>query len=86
MNILYLTQFFSSNRAGGPLVFYDLARTMSRRGHRVHIICNQSTEDVGSQSIVVHVVKPYLKESNQLPPSMVQNLRFIINCIIHGLG
>jgi glycosyltransferase involved in cell wall biosynthesis len=86
MNILYLTQFFSSTRGGGSLTFYDLARTMSKRGHKVHIICNLSTEIMdGDKNIVMHIVKPHLRESNQLPPSIIQNLRYIINSIIHGV-
>ena len=86
MNVLYLTQFFSSSRGGAPLLFYDLARIMSERGHTVHVICNLSTERMNEYgNIVVHIVKPQLKQSNQLPPSIVQNLRYIINSITHGL-
>jgi glycosyltransferase involved in cell wall biosynthesis len=86
MNILYLTQFFSSTRGGGPLIFYDLAKNMSKRGHSVHVICNLSTEDLDKEeNIAVHIVKPYLKEANQLPPSMGQNLRYILNSTIYGI-
>jgi len=86
MNILYLTQYFSSTRGGGALLFHDLAKTMSKRGHKVHIICNLSTEKINeNENIAMHIVKPHLKESNQLPPSMIQNLRYITNCIISGI-
>ena len=84
MNILYLSQIFSSSRGGAPLLFCDLAKSMSRRGHKVHIICNLSTENIKEPNLSVHVVKPYLKESHQLPPSIIQNLRYIINSIIVG--
>jgi glycosyltransferase involved in cell wall biosynthesis len=86
MNILYLTQFFSATRGGGPLVFYDLARSMSARGHNVHVVCNLSTEDTAKyKNIIAHIVKPHLKEANQLPPSMYQNLAYLINSAIQGI-
>ena len=84
MNILYITQFFSP-RGGGPLVFYELARAMSKRGHNVHIICNISTERINIPNLKIHLIKPYLKEEfYHLPTSVIQNLRFIVNSITHG--
>ena len=84
MNILYLCQIFSSTKGGAPLLFCDLANTMSRRGHKVHVICNLSTEDIIERNLTVHIVRPYLGASHRLPPSITQNLRYIISSIILG--
>jgi glycosyltransferase involved in cell wall biosynthesis len=62
-----------------------MARAMANRGHDAKIICNVSTEETVHKNIITHIVKPYLRESSQLPPSMTQNLRYIINSIIHGV-
>ena len=35
---------------------------------------------------IIHIIKPYLQESNQLPSSMIQNLRYIFNSIVHGVN
>jgi glycosyltransferase involved in cell wall biosynthesis len=85
MNILYLTQIFSASRGGGPLIFYDLAKTLSDRGNNVHIICNLSTE-TGNDRLVIHKVKPFLEESNYLPTSVRENLTYIVNSLIHGIS
>ena len=84
MNILYLTQFFSSSRGGGSLIFYNFAKTMAKKNNNIHIICNLSTEKEDS-NIFIHKVKPYLKEANQLPQSMRQHLQYIINSIMAGI-
>lgn len=84
MNILYLTQIFSSTRGGGPLVFYDLSKELTKHSHNVHIICNLTTESSNS-NLFIHKIRPYLKESNFLPPSILQNLSFILNSVLFGI-
>jgi glycosyltransferase involved in cell wall biosynthesis len=82
MNILYLTQFFSSTRGGAPLVFYNLAKGMSERGHKVYVICNVATDSIDSDKVVVLNVKPLLNDTFELPPSPIKNLRYITNTLI----
>jgi glycosyltransferase involved in cell wall biosynthesis len=43
-----------------------------------------STEVIGQGNIWINLIKPYLKESHQLPPSISENLRYIINAIVIG--
>ncbi len=83
VNILYLTQFFSS-KGGGSLLFYELAKSMSQKGHQIHVICNLSTEDP-FPNISIHKVKPYIKESNLLPTSISDNIQYIINSVRAGI-
>jgi glycosyltransferase involved in cell wall biosynthesis len=84
MNILYLTQFFSPTRGGAPLVFYNLAKGMSERGHKIYVICNVATDSIDSDKVVVFNVKPQLNDTFELPPSPIKNLRYIANTLIFG--
>jgi glycosyltransferase involved in cell wall biosynthesis len=86
MNILYLTQFFSATRGGGPLIFYDLATALSEIGHKIYIICNVATEEAVAENVKLYTVKPYLSNTNELPPSPIQNLRYITNSVLCGAG
>jgi glycosyltransferase involved in cell wall biosynthesis len=85
MNILYLTQVFSSSRGGGNLLFYDFAKSFSEEGNKAHIICNLSTEKE-LPNIYVHKVKPIIRETNQVPTTIVPNLRYVYNAIWKGLS
>jgi glycosyltransferase involved in cell wall biosynthesis len=84
MRILYLTQFFSSTRGGGPLIFYDLAKSISEMGHEVYVICNVATEILDSKNIHIITVKPTLGETFELPPSPIRNVRYIANSLVTG--
>ena len=83
MNILYLTQFFSS-RGGGSLVFYELAKALTQKGYQIHVICNLSTE-TSFPNLHIHKVKPYITDSNLLPTSLSANIRYMINSILVGI-
>ncbi len=83
MNILYLTQFFSSH-GGGSLVFYELSKAFAQRGYQIHVICNLSTE-INFPNLYIHKVKPFVTDSNILPTSLTANLQYMINSILLGI-
>ena len=72
MRILYLTQILSPSVGGGELVFFNLAKSMLKLGHRVHIIChkkrginsgdtegpNSDIEEIERMGAIIHYVKP----------------------------
>ena len=84
LRILYLTQFFSSDHGGGPLIFYDLAKALSQRGHKMFVICNFASESIFDENINVFMVEPLLKDTYGLPSSLLGNMRFIINSVLLG--
>ena len=91
MNILYISQFFSTTTGGGELVFYDWAVGMTKRGHNVCAICNyfkgikeNDSNEMIVDGITVDIVKPIIKHKGELPPSISQNMRYIINAIVRG--
>jgi glycosyltransferase involved in cell wall biosynthesis len=86
LTILYITQFFSPTSGGGELLFYDWAEGMVRRGHHVEVICQQIPNFRKDQSayLIINRIKPILEHKGELPPSIIQNIRYIINAIIKG--
>lgn len=83
MRILYITQWFSAVGGGGEVLFFELANGLARRGHVVHVISHQlaDSKDNNLHNIEIHRIKPLL---NNFPPSMSQNIMFIINAIWMG--
>ena len=79
-----MTQIFSSSRGGGPLIFYDLAKAFSEMGHEVYIICNVATDIIANENVKIFTVKPSLNITYELPPSLIANLRYVINSLIVG--
>jgi len=69
------------------VVFHDIARGMSKNGHRVHVLCHRlsgSTEnDTFSLNDNLHInrISPTVKG---FPPSIKQNVGFIVNAISKG--
>jgi glycosyltransferase involved in cell wall biosynthesis len=88
MNILYITQWFSSVGGGGEVVFQDMAQGISRNGHHIYVICHLLSSPIEDNNIGtaegrlrIHRIKPVVKG---FPPSMRQNLMFIANAILKG--
>jgi glycosyltransferase involved in cell wall biosynthesis len=85
MNILYLTQFFSASSGGGQLIFYDLTKALSERGHKVFIICNVATETIGNENVTLKIVKPFELNTTGLPSSPLHNFQYITNSVRSGI-
>jgi glycosyltransferase involved in cell wall biosynthesis len=85
LNILYISQFFSVTRGGGEAIFYDFAKGMSERGHQVDIISHQITNSSEHlDGVTIHRIGPAIEHKGGLPPSIKQNLMYIINGIRKG--
>ena len=84
MNILYITQWFSSEGGGGEVVFINIAKGMSKKGHKVDVISHKlkNTSDEQIEGLKIHRINPKL--SNQLP-SIFDNFLFMILGIIQGI-
>jgi glycosyltransferase involved in cell wall biosynthesis len=87
MNVLYISQFFSSTRGGGEVIFYDFAESMAKRGHHVDIVSHKFTnfkEENNLEHVTIHRIRPTIVHKGGLPPSMKQNIMYMINAIIKG--
>ena len=87
MNILLLTQFFSTTRGGGEYVFSLIAKKLAENNHKVFVITNKILGEVyhDHKNIQVIFVPPVLEYSGSLPPGFLDNIRYTINAIRKGL-
>ncbi len=87
MNILLLSQFFSTTRGGGEYVFSVMARKLAENGHRVFVITNkiegEDYQDIDNINVIF--VPPVLQYKGGLPPRFSDNIRYSINTIRVGL-
>jgi len=88
MNILLLSQFFSTTRGGGEYVFSLMAKKFAENNHKVWVITNKiKGENYQPQkNIQMIFVSPILEYKGGLPPSFSDNLRYSINAIFKGLS
>ncbi len=87
MNVLLLSQFFSTTRGGGEYVFSVIAKKLAENNHRVFVITNKiEGEDYKNlKNIQVIFVPPVLQYKGGLPPGFSDNIRYAINAVRQGL-
>lgn len=84
MNILLLSQFFSTTKGGGEYVFSMLAKMLVKNGHNVWIITNEIQDESYDNNLNIIFVKPTIKYQGGLPPSFSDNIRYVVNAVIAG--
>lgn len=87
MNVLLLSQFFSTTRGGGEYEFSLIAKNLANNGHNVWVITNKIGDESyeSHENIKLIFVKPDLEYKGGLPPSFSDNMRYCINTIRTGL-
>jgi len=87
MNVLLLTQFFSTTRGGGEYVFYIIAKKLAENNHKVWVITNRikGEQYKDEKNIRLVFVPPTLEYKGGLPPTFSDNIRYSINAITNGL-
>lgn len=87
MNVLLLSQFFSTTRGGGEYLFSLMATNLAKKGHRVWVITNKITDERYqlAENVNLVFVKPNLKYSGGLPTSFQDNISYSINATMAGL-
>lgn len=87
MNILLLSQFFSSTRGGGEYVFSLIAKKLVENNHKVWIISNKIKGEVYTKipNLNLVFVSPTLEYKGGLPPKLSDNISYTMNTIIKGL-
>jgi len=84
MNILLLSQFFSTTKGGGEYVFSILAKMLVKNGHNVWIITNKIKDERYDKNLNIIFVNPVIKYQGGLPPSFSDNIRYVVNAVITG--
>ena len=87
MNILLLSQFFSTTKGGGEYVFNLIAKSLSEQGHLVWVITNKVKNEVYpvQKNINFTFVPPLLEYKGGLPLGFYENITYVINAINKGL-
>jgi glycosyltransferase involved in cell wall biosynthesis len=86
LNILLVSQFFSTTRGGGENVFSNIAQVLAENDHKVWVITNNIKGEKYPQNknIKIITVPPILEYKGGLPPSFSDNIQFVINAIRKG--
>jgi len=86
MNILMLSQFFSTTRGGGEYVFSVIAKKLVENNHKVWIITNRIIGEKypSYKNLQIKFIPPTIKYKGGLPPSFSDNLRYVYNAITQG--
>lgn len=87
VNILLLSQLFSTSRGGGEYVFSIIAKKLAQNGHQVFVITNRIKGEryQGTDNVKVVFVPPIIEYRGGIPPTVLENLRYSLNAIIAGL-
>lgn len=87
MNILLLSQFFSTTRGGGEYVFSIMAKKLAENSNKVFVITNRiEGEDYkDTENVKTIFVPPTLQYKGGLPPGFSDNIRYAINAVREGL-
>lgn len=87
MNILLLSQFFSTTRGGGEYIFSLIAKNLAENDNKVYVITNKIIEEdyKTHKNIQIIFVPPVLEYKGGLPPGFLDNIRYSINAIRKGL-
>ena len=86
LNILLLSQFFSTTKGGGEYVFKSMAKNLTQNGHKVWVITNNVRGEIypKSDSLKIITVNPTLEYKGGLPPTFLDNIRYVINAFQVG--
>jgi len=87
MNILLLSQFFSTTRGGGEYVFSLIAKKLAENNHKVWVITNKikGEEYTKISNLKLIFVPPTLEHKGGLPPRFSDNIRYVLSTISKGL-
>jgi len=86
MNILLLSQFFSTSRGGGEYVFQLIAKKLVENNHKVWVITNKirGEEYDEFKNIKIKFVPPIITYKAGLPSGFSENIRYVYNAITEG--
>ncbi|AJM91301.1 glycosyltransferase family 4 protein [Nitrosopumilus piranensis] len=86
MNILLLSQFFSITKGGGEYVFKLMAKNLTENGHKVWVITNKVKGETypNLANLKIIMVNPTLEYKGGLPPTFLDNIRYVINTFQAG--
>lgn len=87
MNILLLSQFFSTTKGGGEYVFSTIAKTLADE-NKIWVITNPIINEKydSSENLKITFVPPKLEYKAGLPTGFFENLRYVIATVKKGFS
>ena len=90
MKILYFCQLYPpAICGGGEYIFYQFAKELARRGHKVFVITQRLKGMANYEKlsgISVYRVGPPIEYKGTLPPNLLENLGYIVSAVINGIA
>jgi glycosyltransferase involved in cell wall biosynthesis len=83
LNILILSQFFSTTKGGGEYVFKTIAENLAQKNNKVWVITNRviGEEYQELENLKILRVNPIIQYKGGLPPTFLDNIRYVINTV-----
>lgn len=89
MNILYFCQLYPpALHGGGEYIFFQWARELSKRGHKIVTITQMikgMNDHEEIDGIEIYRVGPAIEYKGVLPPEIFENIGYVINAIAKGV-
>jgi len=86
LNVLLLSQFFSTTKGGGEYVFKTIANSLAENGSKVWVITNkikdESYQEIANLKIIT--IEPELEYRGGLPPSFSDNISYVLKTFRKG--
>ncbi len=88
MNILLLSQFFSTTKGGGEHVFSLIAKKLTEDGNQVWVITNKMKNETypKNKNLKIVFVPPLIEYKGGLPPNFLDNIRYTISAVRRGFS
>jgi len=88
MNVLLLSQFFSTTKGGGEYVFSVIAESLLDHQHKVWVITNRIKREtyLVHKNLKIVFVPPLIEYKGGLPTSFYDNMRYSFATIRKGLS
>lgn len=86
LNIILLSQFFSTTKGGGEYIFKTIAKVMVENNHKIWVITNNVKGEIYEESENLKIIKinPTLEYKGGIPPTFLDNIRYVINAFQKG--
>lgn len=86
LNVLLLSQFFSTTKGGGEYVFKTIANNLAENSHKIWVITNNVKGEIylESDNLKIIPVNPIIQYKGGLPPKFSDNIRYVINAFQKG--
>lgn len=85
MKILYLHQYFETNKTGGGTRSYEFSRHLAKKGHKVDVITGNEINEEIDKNITIHSTSTKYSNNMGFINRIISFLDYIVKCITIGI-